>query len=203
MGLILVACLFDPGWLVQAQERAPDLKRAARPSYPRINLADGYELDPSWPKRPKEIVWGALAGIAIGPTDQVWTFNRETIPVQVYTADGELVRTWGEGQFQEPHQVRIDGKGNIWLVDSGLHIVRNYTPEGKLLLTLGTKGEPGEDSTHFNRPTDVAVTARGDIFVADGYGNNRIVHFDDHGQFVKTVRMREASLAAFRDQGRS
>jgi len=127
-----------------------------------------------------------LAGIAISPSGQVWTFNRGRIPVQVYTANGKLVRTWGEGQFQEPHQIRIDRKGNVWLVDSGLHVVREFTPEGTLLLTLGTKGEPGEDSTHFNRPTDVAVTDRGDVFVADGYGNNRIVHYDDQGHFVKT-----------------
>jgi DNA-binding beta-propeller fold protein YncE len=185
LGLILFPYLFDLGRTVQAQERVPDLKRAARPSYPRINLAAGYEVDRSWPSRPKEIVWGAMAGIAVGPSEQVWTFNRGTIPVQVYTANGKLVRTWGEGQFQEPHQVRIDRDGNVWLVDSGLHVVRKYTPDGKLLLTLGTKGEPGEDFAHFNRPTDVAVTSRGDIFVADGYGNNRIVHYDAQGQFLK------------------
>jgi hypothetical protein len=185
LGLMLFPHLFELCRPVQAQERVPNLKRAARPSYPRINLATGYEVDPSWPSRPKDIAWGELAGIAIGPSEQVWTFNRGTIPVQVYTANGKLVRTWGEGQFQEPHQVRIDHEGNVWLVDSRLHVVRKYTPEGKLLLTLGTKGEPGEDFSHFNRPTDVAITPRGDIFVADGYGNNRIVHYDDRGQFVK------------------
>ena len=157
-----------------------------RPSYPRTNLSTGYEVVPSWPARPKDLTWGAVAGIAISPSDQIWTFNRGAVPVQVYTADGELVRSWGQGQFREPHQVRIDRKGFVWLVDSGLHVVKKFTPEGKLLLTLGTPGEPGEDSTHLNRPTDVAVAPGGDIFVADGYGNNRIVHFDERGQFVRT-----------------
>jgi len=126
-----------------------------------------------------------MAGIAIGPSDQIWTFNRGAVPIQVYTSGGELVRSWGQGQFREPHQVRIDQKGNVWLVDSGLHVVTKHTPDGKLLLTFGTPGEPGEDTTHLNRPTDVAVAAGGDVFVTDGYGNNRVVHFDQGGQFVR------------------
>jgi DNA-binding beta-propeller fold protein YncE len=106
--------------------------------------------------------------------------------VQVYTADGQFVRTWGKGDFQDPHQLRIDHEGNIWVADFGLHIVRKFTPEGKLLLTLGTRGKSGEDDAHFYRPTDMAVTPAGDIFVTDGYGNRRIVHFDKNGKFVKT-----------------
>ena len=80
--------------------------------------------DSVWPTGHKDITWGALAGIAIGPDGQIWTFNRGPVPVQVYTAKGELVRSWGEGQFREPHQVRIDRQGDVWLVDSGLHCVR-------------------------------------------------------------------------------
>jgi hypothetical protein len=171
---------------IAAQERAPTAKQAARPSYPRVNLATGYEVVVSWPAPPKDLAWGAVAGIAIGSADHVWTFNRATVPVQVYTPGGELVRSWGKGQFREPHQVRIDQRGNVWLVDSGLHVVRKYTPEGTLLLTLGTPGEAGDDTTHFNRPTDVALAPGGDLFVTDGYGNNRVVHFDQAGHFVRS-----------------
>jgi len=171
---------------VAAQDREPVPKLAVRSSYPRTNLSTGYDVVPSWPARPKNLTWGAVAGIAISPSDQIWTFNRGPVPVQVYTADGEFVRSWGEGQFREPHQVRIDREGFVWLVDSGRHVVKKFTPEGKLLLTLGTDDEPGEDSTHLNRPTDVAIAPSGQVFVADGYGNNRIVHFNDRGQFVRT-----------------
>jgi hypothetical protein len=182
--LVVLSVLFCHVRPIAAQvgEAAP--KGASRPNYPRINLATGYEVISSWPAGHKNLAWGAVAGIAIGPDDQIWTFNRGAVPVQVYSAAGDLLRFWGEGQFREPHQVRIDREGDAWLVDSGLHCVRKYTPEGKLLLTLGTSGEPGEDSTHLNRPTDVAITRAGDLFVTDGYGNNRVVHFDRHGQFV-------------------
>jgi hypothetical protein len=64
--------------------------------------------------------------------------------------------------------------------------VRKFTPEGQPLLTMGVSGTPGDDAGHFNRPTDVVVTPSGDVFVSDGYGNNRIVHYDRNGRFVKT-----------------
>jgi hypothetical protein len=179
--LFLLSCLVSTS-AAQDREQAP--KDAVRTSYPRINLSTGYEVISSWPAGHKDLAWGAVAGIAIGPEDQVWTFNRGTVPVQVYSANGELLRSWGEGLFREPHQVRIDRQGDVWLVDSGQHCVRKYTPDGKLLLTLGTPGEPGEDSSHLNRPTDVAITSAGDLFVTDGYGNNRVVHFDRQGRFV-------------------
>jgi sugar lactone lactonase YvrE len=169
---------------VRAQD-AVSAQRAPRGSYPRVNLAIGYDADARWPVD-RHHAWGAMAGIALDAAGQVWLFNRGDVPVQVYTAAGKLVRSWGRGQFREPHQVRIDGEGNIWLADSGLHVVRKYAPDGKLLMTLGTLDEAGDDSAHFNRPTDVAVTRLGEIFVADGYGNNRIVHFDREGRFVKS-----------------
>ena len=87
--------------------------------------------------------------------------------------------------FVNPHHLRIDHEGNIWVADFGLHVVQKFTPAGELLQTLGVKGEKGEDETHFNMPTDMAITKSGDIFVTDGYGNRRIVHFDKHGNFIK------------------
>lgn len=158
----------------------------AAPGYPQEPTVVEYDADPSWPKRPDSVKpLGWVSGLAIDGKNQVWLFNKGEDPVQVYTTDGDFVRTWGKGDFKDPHQLRIDPEGNIWLADFGLHVVRKYTPEGKLLLTLGTLGEKGEDDKHFNQPTDMAVTKKGDIFVTDGYGNRRIVHFDKDGKFVK------------------
>jgi len=159
---------------------------ADAPSYSVVETITEYDVDAGWPKRPDDVQpWGWVSGIAVDAEDRVWLFNKGVDPVQVYTAEGEFVRTWGKGDFKDPHHLRIDPEGNIWVADFGLHVVQKYTPEGKLLMTLGTRGESGEDETHFYRPTDMAVTPAGDIFVTDGYGNRRVVHFDKAGKFVK------------------
>lgn len=146
-----------------------------------------YDVVPDWPKRPDHVSGkGWVSGIAVDAKDQVWFFRKGPDPVQVYTAAGDFVRTWGRDLFVNPHQMRIDPEGNIWVADFGLHIVQKFTPEGQLLLTLGVKGEKGEDEKHFNMPTDMAITPAGDIFITDGYGNRRIVHLKSDGTFVKT-----------------
>ena len=105
---------------VAAQERGPASKPPVRPAYPRTNLSTGYEVVPSWPAQPKNLTWGAMAGIAISPSGQVWTFNRGSVPVQVYTTEGEFVRSWGEGQFREPHQVHLTAKASSgWSIAAG------------------------------------------------------------------------------------
>ncbi len=164
---------------------APHLK-AQNPSYAKQPTIVEYDVDPAWPQRPDHIVRkGWVSGLAIDSQDQIWLFGKRPDPVQVYTADGKFVRTWGQGLFSNPHHLRIGPDGNIWVADFGLHIVQKFTPEGKLLQTLGVRGEKGDDETHFNMPTDMAITPAGDIFVTDGYGNRRIVHLDKHGKFIK------------------
>ena len=145
-----------------------------------------YDVDPTWPNRPDSVApFGWVSGMDIDQHGHVWVFNRGQDPVQVYTPDGQFVRTWGKGDFKDPHHIRIDREGHIWLADFGLHTVQKFTPEGELLLTLGVSGEPGNDESHFNMPTDMAITDTGEIFVTDGYGNRRVVHFDKHGRFIK------------------
>lgn len=155
--------------------------------YPRVNVAVAYEVDPSWPQRPATMQWAEMPGVAVDARDQVWIFTRTANPVQVYDAQGNLVRSWGQDILKSgaAHHIRIDREGNVWVADIVDHVVRKFTPEGKLLLTLGTPGELGRDRTHLNKPTDMAITPAGDIFVADGYGNARVVHFDKQGRYVK------------------
>ncbi len=146
-----------------------------------------YDVDPNWPERPDHVSsQGWVSGLAVDAQDNVWFFRKGPDPVQVYTADGAFVRTWGQGVFVDPHQLRIDREGNVWVADFGQHIVQKYTPEGKLLMTLGTPGESGDDESHFFRPTDMAIAPAGDIFVTDGYGNRRVVHFNEQGRYLKS-----------------
>lgn len=155
------------------------------PNYPRINLAPSYVVDATWPRRPQGYDWGHMPGVAVDREDQVWLFTRAQPPIQVYRPDGSLVRAWGSQVVGNAHHIKIDQEGNIWLADIGLHVVRKFSPLGELLLTIGTPGEKGEDETHFDRPTDMAITPAGDVFITDGYGNNRVVHCDARGRFVK------------------
>lgn len=153
--------------------------------YPKINLAIGYEVDPDWPSRPEHIEWRYMTGVAVDSQDRVWTLNAIDPPVQVYDTEGNFIKSWGAGKFKNPHFIRIDPEGHVWCADYGNHTVRKFTEEGELLLTLGTMDMPGRDEDHLNRPTDVAITPAGDIFVTDGYGNNRVVHYDKEGRFIK------------------
>jgi len=159
--------------------------------------APRYELDPKWPQRPGDAAWGETPGIAVDSKDQVWVFTRSlSRPVQVYDTQGSFIRAWGSETIKTAHYLRFDRDGNVWVADIGLHVVMQFTPEGKLLKTLGTPGKPGCDETHLDKPTDMVVTPAGDVFVTDGYGNNRVVHFDKEGKYVKAWGKREPGTAA-------
>lgn len=154
------------------------------PIYPRVNVSEGFQVDAAWPAGAKPAPWGAMSGIAVDAQDRVWTLNRGQVPVQVYDRSGTLLASWGEGIFSKPHQIRFDADGNVWITDAGLHVVRKFTPEGAILLTLGTPGEAGDDSEHLDGPTDIAIAPDGSLYVSDGYGNNRVVRFDAEGRFL-------------------
>jgi DNA-binding beta-propeller fold protein YncE len=145
----------------------------------------GFRVDPAWPKKPADVTWGECSGVAVDAKDNVWLFTRTAPFLQVYASDGTPLKVWNDLEHKRAHHIRIDPEGNVWLTDVGLHTVRKYTPEGKLLLSLGTPGVPGNDGAHFNMPTDMAITPAGDVFISDGYGNSRVAHFDKAGKFVK------------------
>lgn len=90
-----------------------------------------------------------------------------------------------------PHGLTIDSESNIWLTDVALHQVFKYDlrKSKKPLLTLGTAFQKGDDQTHFCKPTSVAVSQlKGDIFVADGYCNSRVVQFDKNGKYIREFK---------------
>ncbi len=157
-----------------------------QPPQPKlVDLSTRYKVDPAWPRRPDDAKWGDMPGIAVDAKDQVYLFTRGDPPVQVYQTGGKFVRSWGKEEVVKAHGIRFGPDGNVWLADNGKHVVMQFTPEGKLLRTFGTPGKLGCDRTHFNQPTDMVATKTGDVFISDGYGNSRVVHFDARGRFVK------------------
>jgi len=177
---LLLICQIPSAVLAQATSPVPPV-----PNYPRVNRTPWYAVDESWPQTPAESERTAVSGIAVDAKNQVYVFTRSNPPVQIYAQDGKYIRGWGQGVVEQSHHMKLDPKGNVWLADIGNHTIRQFTPEGNLLLTLGIPGEFGEDERRLSQPTDVVVSPQGDIFVSDGYGNNRIVHFDAKGKFVK------------------
>lgn len=153
---------------------------------------------PGWPKLPEGHVLGLCAGVGVDAQNRVFVFHRSgrkwsnpfpQEPISLPTvsvidgATGKLLSTWGENRFIMPHGLTVDHEGNLWLTDVGLHQVFKFTPEGKLLLSLGERAVSGNDHAHFNLPTDVAVLRDGSFYVSDGYKNTRVIKFSAEGRF--------------------
>lgn len=83
-----------------------------------------------------------------------------------------------------PHGLTVDKNNNVWVTDVLLHQVFKFSHEGELLMKLGVPKTPGNDSLHFNLPTDVAIADDGSFYVSDGYGNSRIVRFSASGKYL-------------------
>jgi peptidylamidoglycolate lyase len=83
-----------------------------------------------------------------------------------------------------PHGLEIDDEDNIWITDVGLHQVIKFDSNGNELMIVGEENTPGNDSLHFNLPTDLAVSENGSFYVSDGYGNSRIVKFSPAGEYL-------------------
>jgi len=143
-----------------------------------------YTVDATWPQKPADFAWAQMPGIAIDAKDRVYIFTRSNPAIQLYKTDGTFLRSWDMEDPSGAHFIRVGPKGNIWTADITDHVIRKYTPEGKMLLTIGELGHAGTDEKHFDRPTDIAVLPTGDIFVSDGYRNRRIIHFDKTGGYV-------------------
>jgi sugar lactone lactonase YvrE len=154
------------------------------PVYPRVNPAPWYQVEASWPSGDLKSSWAAVPGVAVDQQGRVWVFTRSKPSVQVYSTEGTPLFAWGD--MPGAHHIEIDKEGYVWTTDTQRHTVRKHEEDGTVLLTLGVDGEAGNDDDHFFKPTDVAVAGNGDIFVSDGYGNARVVHFKSDGTFVKT-----------------
>jgi peptidylamidoglycolate lyase len=147
---------------------------------------DGFKVVKGWPQVPAGFEFGETAGVGVDSHNHVFIFHRGAdMPVMCVEGDsGKIVHSFGEGLFGNAHGVHIDEYDNVWLADNGHHQIFKFSHDGVLLLTIGEKDVTGWDATHFNQPTDMVVAPNGDIFVTDGYGNNRVAKFDRHGKFI-------------------
>jgi DNA-binding beta-propeller fold protein YncE len=185
-------------------------------SAPTNSAPNPYRTIENWGKLPEGRSWGSTSAVAIDPDGTtVWVAERcgESIPpsrinpalpfacdgskldpILKFDPSGILLKSFGAGLLLFPHGMHLDRVGNVWVTD-GLgrggkgHQVFKFSPDGKVLLTLGKANAPGSGPDEFNAPSAVVTAPNGDIFVADGHGretNARIVKFDKDGKFIKT-----------------
>jgi DNA-binding beta-propeller fold protein YncE len=159
--------------------------------------------------------WGEVIRVSLDPKGDIWVFHRcfNTLPagsatcigrdndppILKFDPSGRLLTSFGKAMFAFPHGFTVDHEGNVWATDAngrdtvlGMstegrgHQVFKFSPEGRVLMTLGKAGVAGNGPDTFDQPTGVVVAANGDVFVTDGHGrNNRVVKFSKDGRFIK------------------
>tara|TARA_A100001037_G_C15138001_1_gene632122 strand:- start:1912 stop:2934 length:1023 start_codon:yes stop_codon:yes gene_type:complete len=167
----------------------------------------GYKLAETWPSYPEDMSFEMGSGIAVDSDGIIYLFTRDIehwaahplamsekmgkSTISMFSRDGEYLGKWGPSD--EPgfalggHTLYIEKDGMFWTTDRDGHVVKKYHPDGTLLLTLGELGQWGDGPNRFNGPTAVVQQRNGNIVVADGYWNSRLVFFTKDGEFIKSV----------------
>jgi DNA-binding beta-propeller fold protein YncE len=136
-----------------------------------------------------------ISGLAIDAQDHIYVFNRGAKPVMVFDTAGNLILAGADqeinGKTINPswqHSGGVDWDGNVYVIERDAHRIVKLSPKlDKFLLQLGTTNEKGNDATHLNLPSGIAILHNGNMVVTDGYGNNRVILFDKTGKFIKQV----------------
>ena len=133
---------------------------------------------------PKSVKLGQCSAVDFDSRGRLYVFHRGKQPILCFDRNGRFVRSWGDKLIGKAHGLRVDPDDNVWVTDIRHHTVFKFSPKGKLLLSLGQVDRPGRGTNQFNKPTDVAFGPKGEIYVADGYGNSRVMKFTANGKFL-------------------
>ncbi len=182
---------------------------AAAQSRPATREIPRFEPDPSWPRLPAKWVFGQVSSVSIDERGHAWILQRPTTirsdqkaramaapPVLEFDESGNFVQGWGgpgEGfdWVESEHGIYVDPKGFVWIGGNGKtdHHLLKFTKEGKFVMQIGRRGAStgNNDTQNVKQAADTFVYAKtNELFVADGYGNRRIIVFDaDTGAFKR------------------
>ena len=186
---------------------------AAVPAFAQPALPDPFGAPQrQWARLPDGRAWGTTAGIEIGSHGEIWAIDRcganscdgsnLAAVHQIDPKTGKPIRSIGAGLFAFPHGLHVDRAGNVWVTDAAISKDRSkgeqvikLSPDGKVLMRLGTAGVSGGGPNRFHDPGDVTTAPNGDVFVADGHGTvapdlppdtiTRIIKFSPSGKFIK------------------
>jgi sugar lactone lactonase YvrE len=163
------------------------------------NGLPNYELVKDWPQLPNGYILSQVTGVGIDTSQNIFLIHRtgrqwtEPFPDSFISSNtilmldrqsGKIMNSWGANLFIMPHGLTVDKDNNVWVTDVALHQIFKISYDGKLIMKLGEAKIPGNDSTHFSLPTDVAVAGDGSFYVSDGYGNSRVVKFSKEGKYL-------------------
>jgi len=156
-----------------------------------------YEYVEGWAKIPEGWDLIEVPAVAVDSQDRVYAFTRSEHPVVVFDRDGKFLSAWGEGVFTRAHGLFVGPDDSLYCLDDFDHTLRKCTTNGKVLMTLGEKNKPSDTGyepgnylsvkyggSPFNRPTSVALSPEGDLYVTDGYGNCRVHKFSPDGKLL-------------------
>ena len=179
-------------------------------------LPNPYRMVDGWAQLPGGREMGAVGDVTMDPDgDHIWAiircdatefdrFGNECLDsdldsVVKFNLEGQVVESFGGGLFIWPHGIFVDRDGNVWVTDAVApdrtppgtrgHQVIKFSPQGDILMTLGTLGMPGNGDYSFTSPSDVVIGDSGDIFVTDGHGrdaNNRVMKYSSDGTFIQS-----------------
>jgi hypothetical protein len=205
--VVLISAAVAAGAYAQTLTPAQLNARAKAQNVPEIH----FQSVPNFLKLPPNLYLGEGIGVATNSKGHVFVYTRsQQTRLFEFDKQGAFVREIGEGLygFLFAHAVRVDSQDNIWAVDEGSNMVIKFSPDGRVAMLLGRRPESVEGLVEspavnapaapaqqylFNRPTDVAWDAAGNIFVSDGYGNSRIVKYNKDGVFIASVGTKGAA----------
>lgn len=169
----------------------------------QASMVPVFEVDPEWPKLPNDWRLGPVTKVSVDQHDHVWLTHRyrgvkdgaAAPSVMEFDAAGNFLQGWGgpSEEYDYPdseHNIFVDHKDNVWITGSSPvesttvnsdDMLLKFTTEGKFLMQIGGRNVSGgnKDTTSVNKPGDLFVSAQtNEVYVADGYGNRRVIVFD-------------------------
>jgi DNA-binding beta-propeller fold protein YncE len=175
-----------------------------------------FAVDPGWPSIPNNWVLGEVTSISVDRKDHIWVLHvpqsipepqraNAAPPVLEFDTAGKLLSSWGGPGHDTPwlgreHGIFVDDKDFVWLggragwprqTTPGVSddMILKFTTAGKFVMQIGGSGQGkgNADKENVRQATDVFVdTSTKEVYVADGYGNKRVVVFDsENGKFKR------------------
>ena len=145
-----------------------------------------YTVEENWWTLPEGWEFGWIPAVAVDSQDRVYVYSRSEHPMVVFDREGNFIDSWGDDILKDAHGIFLDADDNIYCTERETHVIRKFTTDGELLMTLGTPDVPGAEGEPFNLPTDFALGPDGEMYISDGYGNARVHKYSPDGELIKS-----------------